>query len=129
MPAQGSQLVNTDYITNLTNSINAAGSCAELQVLVNQAFSSLGSIKAGINAELASLAPILALLTLPSASPGAIVSWLTGFVTNVLTPQLKPTITYAAQLTALGAQIASLTAAINTAMARIPSCSISIPAI
>ena len=129
MIPQGSQLLNTTQIANLTNAVNSASSCAELQELVTQAFASLRAIKQGINSELAAISPMLALLSPPSASPTAIVTWLSSFINNFLTPQMKPSITYAAQLTALAAQITSLTSAINTASSKFPSCSISIPTI
>ena len=129
MTPQGSQLLNTTQIANLTTSVNSASSCAELQELVTQAFASLGAIKEGINSELATLTPMLALLSPPSASPSTIVTWLTSFINDFLTPQMKPSITYAAQLTELATQITSLTSAINTASSKFPGCSISIPTI
>ena len=125
MEAQGSQIVNLSYFTNLTASINGASSCAELQALVTQAFSSLAAQEAAIKAELAALQPILALLSPPTL--GSIITWVTSFISLVLTPMIKPTITYAAQLTALAAQISALIAAISAAQAKFPSCSISIP--
>ena len=128
MIPQGSTLINTDHFVNLTASVNACESCAQLQSLTNDAFASMNAIKAGIQTELAALAPILALLSPPSASPGAIVSWITGFISGTLTPMVKPTITYAAQLSATLTQIANVTAAIEAAAARLTSCSIVVPA-
>ena|ERR1700739_599951 len=124
---QGSTVFNTQYFTNLTNSVNSAGSCSELQALVNEAFVSINALESGINAQISALAPMLALLTPPSANLGAIVTYLTSFIDNFLTPALKPTINLPTQLTELTAEIASLTAAINTASAKFPSCSITIP--
>lgn len=129
MIIQGSQVVNTQYMQNLTESINAAGSCAEIQALVTEAFASISAIKAGIALELESLAPILALLSVPSANPAAIVTWITSFITGFLTPAYKPTITYAAELAALAAQVSSLISAISLASGKFPSCSIGIPAV
>src|SRR5471032_1008985 len=129
MNPQGSQLVNAAYFHNLTNSIQAAQSCTQLQDLVTEAFASLGALKAGINAELASLQPLLALLAIPSANPAAIVTWISNFISAYLTPMVKPTITYAAQLAELTALIASLASAISDAEKRFSSCSISIPAV
>jgi hypothetical protein len=129
MIPQGSQLVNLTHFANLTNSINAANSCEELQVLVTEAFASLSSIEAGMKAELAALTPILALLSPPSANLGAIVTWISSFVSEFMTPMVKPTITYAAQLAQLAAQIAALTSAIESMSVKFPSCSIAIPSI
>lgn len=128
MIPQGSTLINIDHFANMTAAVNACESCEQLQGIAGDAFASLDAVKAGIQSELAALAPILALLSPPSASPAAIVTWLTSFITTTLTPMVKPTITYAAQLAAMLDQIATLTAAIGTASAKFPSCSVEIPA-
>lgn len=127
MIPQGSMLINTAQFDNITHSVNQAGSCAELQAVVSSAMASINVVKANIQLELDKLTPILALLSPPGASPTAIVTWITGFITATLTPMTKPTITYAAQLTALAAQIATLTSAINAAAAKFPTCSITVP--
>jgi hypothetical protein len=125
MIPQGSQLVNLAQFANLTSSINAAKSPAELQSLVTEAMTSLAAAQAGINAELATLTPVLALLSPPSI--GSIVGWASGLITNVITPMVKPTITYAAQLTEMTAQIAELTSAIQSASTKFPGVTINIP--
>lgn len=127
MIPQGSTLVNTSTFDNLIDSVNACDSCAQLQSVVNEAFASINAVKAGIESELASLTPVLALLSPPSASPGAIVTWLTSFITVTLTPMTKPTITYAAQLTEMVEQIAAVSVAINAAAAKFTNCAVSTP--
>jgi hypothetical protein len=92
MNPQGSVLVNPAYFTNLTASVNAAGSCEELQTLVTEAMGSINAMKAGIESELAKLSPILSLLTAPGADLGAIVTFLTNLISMVLTPLTLPTI-------------------------------------
>ncbi|MRW88875.1 hypothetical protein GJ699_02635 [Duganella sp. FT80W] len=124
MVPQGSALLNLDHFTNLTKSINAVASCDELRVLAADALASIAAVEAGIQAELAAIAPILALLQPPGANLGAIVTWLTNYISHVLTPLVKPNITFAAQLTQIAAQIAELTAAIQSASVRFPNCSI-----
>jgi hypothetical protein len=124
---QGSVILNTAYFASLTEAINAAGSCAELQVLASQAIASLNANQSAINAQIALLAPMLALLTAPSASPTAIVTYLETLISAYLTPMLKPAVTYATQLTDLTAQIATMTAAITSKAGAFPSCSITIP--
>lgn len=126
MVPQGSSIMNTQQLTNLTTSINGAGSCEELQSLVSEAFDSINAVKDAIAMELAMVQPLLALLSAPGANLGQIVNWITGLITNVLTPMYKPAITYAAQLAALTAQISALQSAIASAQAKFPSCSISI---
>lgn len=127
MNPQGSSIINLDTYASLTDSINASGSCAELQELVNTAFAELDAVKAGIMSELAALTPMLALLTAPSANPAAIVTWITNFITSIVTPLVKPTITFEAQLAAALAQLAEISASISIAAGKFPSCSISIP--
>jgi hypothetical protein len=124
---QGSAILNTAYFASLTQAINGAGSCAELQALATEAIASLNANKAAVNAQIADLAPMLALLTAPSADPTAIVTYLTSLITNFLTPMLKPSITYATQLTQLSTQIATMTAAITSKAGSFPSCSITLP--
>lgn len=127
MQPQGSSVIDTAYFTNLTGQIHATNSCSELQALVAQAFASIQAGQSAIQAELASLAPILALLEPPSANPGAIVSWITNLISGVLTPMTKPSITYAAQLAAQAGQIASVLSAIEAAASRIGSCTVTPP--
>lgn len=127
MIPQGSTLINTDSFTNIIESINSAQACDELQEIVNSAMASVNVVKENIESELAKLAPILAITTPPGANPAAIVTWITDFISTTLTPMVKPTITYADQLTATLAQIASLTTAIEDAAERFTSCSITIP--
>jgi hypothetical protein len=129
MNAQGTLSLNTAYFSNLTNAIGAAGSRAELQALVTEAFGSLAAVQGAITSELASVEPLLALLTPPGANPTAIVTWLTAFITAYLTPLVKPAVIYALQLTELATQVAALTAVITSAEAQFASCSISVPSL
>jgi len=128
MIPQGSVPFNTTYFSNLTNSINSAQSCAELQSLVTDAFASVSAVKSAITSELASVEPLLALLT-PPTDISSVITFIQTFITSYITPLVKPAVTYATQLTELAAQIAALTAAITSAEARFTSCSISIPSI
>ena len=109
MVPQGSTLINTDHFVNVIDSVNACETCAQLQGVVDDAFASLNAVKAGVQSELAKLMPALSLLSPPSANLGAIVTWITSFVSTTLTPLVKPTITYAAQLNAMLAQIDQVT--------------------
>jgi hypothetical protein len=126
MQPQGSAIINAAYYTSLTNAVNKAGSCAELQQITNTIMQSLEAELAAVAAQQALLAPIAALLSPPS-SPTDVVTWVTSFITNVLVVQYKPYITYASQLTATAAAIVTLTAAINNAASRFPSCTITTP--
>lgn len=127
MVPQGSTLINTDHFVNTIDSINACKECAQLQILVNDAFASINAIKANIQAELAGLMPVISLTNGPSVNPASIVTWINTFISTTLTPLIKPTITLAAQLSATLTQIASVTAAVEAAAARLTSCTIAIP--
>jgi hypothetical protein len=128
MIPQGSALINTDHFVNMIDQINNTQACDELQEVVNSAMASVNSVKASITAELAKLMPVLALTTPPGANLTAIITWITDFINLTLTPMVKPTITYAAQLTATLDQIANVVTAIEAAAGRLTSCSITIPA-
>lgn len=127
MVPQGSSLINTDQFVNTINAINSVKECAQLQSLVNDAFASINAVEANIKAELAKLMPVISLTAPPGASPGAIVSWITAFISTTLTPLIKPTLTYVAQLSATLDEIAKVEAAISAAAARLTSCTITIP--
>lgn len=127
MIPQGTSLINTDSFVNTIDSINACEECAQLQALVNDAFASINAIKSNMQAELDKLLPVLSLTNPPGANLGSIVTWITSFIDTTLTPLVKPTITYAAQLTATLDQIANVTSAVNAAAGRLTSCTITIP--
>lgn len=109
-------LLNSQYFDNLVLSVNAAQTEAELQALVNTVYADLSLIESTITSQLAFLAPINALLTVPGANFGDIITWITGVI-GVLTQMYAPFITMTAQLAALPADIASLSAAIASAAA------------
>ena len=129
--------VNPDYFSNITAQIEkigdlgaaeVAGACAALQEQVDNTFSGLQAQINDLNAQLAALAPILALLSAPG-NPTAVITWITNFIEGFLTPYVIPYTTMAAQLISLGSQITSLTSAVESAEAKIPGCSIIIPTI
>ena len=120
-------LINTDLFANLSLQINAAETPEALQNLVNEAFQQLSLIESTLTSQLAFLGPVDALITPPGANPTAIVTWITSLINDFLTPMLKPLITMAAQLAALPAEIALLTAAIESAALKFPGVTITIP--
>ena len=122
-------MFNTDYFSSVTNRINAATSCAELQSLVNEIWPSLQGVLDAINAQSALLQPIEALLAAPGADLTALATWIQNFITAFLTPYYKPYAILATQLSDLTAQITALTAAVASAEARFLNCSITIPSI
>jgi hypothetical protein len=119
---------NPDYFANLTASIGTATTCNELQGQVDNIFSAIQDQVDDVNAQLAALLPILALLSAPG-DPTAVITWIGNFITGFLTPYVIPYTTFATQLTQLTTAVAALTSAITTAAGKIPGCSIVIPPI
>ena len=119
--------LNTDYFAALTQQVNSAASCAELQAIATQALNALNSQLTQITAAEATFAELQSLLTAPAANPGAIVTWITTLIDNYLGPQLAAYAKYTAQVTALTAQLASLPAAITAAAANFENCLVTIP--
>ena len=128
MQPQGSSIVNTAYFDAAIATVNAIPTCADLTKFALDELVSLAATKDGINAQLADLEPLLALLTIPT-NPAQLLTWASNFITSYLAPQLAPYTTYTAQLIAYEAQIARLVAAITAKAASIPNCTISLPSI
>lgn len=116
------------YFTNLTAQINAASSCAELQLVADASAAALNDLMASITAQCETIAPELALLTIPD-NPTAVVEWVSTFITSYLTPQLAAYESYVTTLAALVAQVTAITAAIEAASIRIGMCTVTIPTI
>lgn len=107
-------------ISSLTEQINNAQSCTELQGIVDISFPKLQALKTDIEAKLEKLAM---LAEIPSADPAAIVEWITNFVETFT----DPITIYTAQLTQLLNDITALIAAITNKAAEFTSCVIDIP--
>lgn len=127
MIPQGLAPINVDVFSGFQQRIDGCASCEQLQAEVDAMFASVTGTIAGINAQLEALEPLLALLEPPSVNPEQIVEWITGFVTNLLTPMLKPYTIYPIQLAHIAEQMAQLPALINVKMAQFPSCSVVTP--
>jgi len=125
MEPAGTAATNPAYFSELTAQINAiqgTGACAEIQRVVNLAFASIQAELTSIRNEIAKLVPIVAI---PSASPGAIVTWITNFVA----PYEAALVAFNAQVSAIISGVAALAAAIGAAAARLVGCTITIPTV
>jgi hypothetical protein len=120
--------LNTEYFTSLIAQINLCSSCAELQAVVTQAMDSINEQLAGITTAVGEFEALQVLLEGPAANPDAIVTWITNLITLYLGPQLAAYAKYVAQLAALTAEVAVLTAAITAAASNFESCTVEIPA-
>jgi hypothetical protein len=127
MNPQGSQLVNAGYFQSLTDQVNGSVSCADLQALTTEVYASINTMIKGIEDQLALLAPLLDLLTAPSANLAAIVTWITSFIQSFLTPSTKPYFTYTAQLTEVVTQMTALSSAIAAKAASFEQCAVAVP--
>jgi len=119
--------INQEYFDNVNKSIEGCKSCKELQEVIDKQSPAINDLQNSINAQLAILAPMLALESLPAANPTAIVTWISSFITLVILPQIKPNITYATQLAEISNQINNLTNSINVAKLKFPNCNIDNP--
>lgn len=123
---QGS-LIDLQFYDNLIDSVNEVQTCEELQAIAADALASITDAQTAIALEMAKVQPMLALLVAPSANLTQIVTYITDLITLFITPMVKPTITYAAQLATMTAKIAELAAAIQAASDRITDCNVPFP--
>jgi hypothetical protein len=127
MTPQGSEIFDAEYFSKLTERVNGATNCEELQLVTNDVMLSIAALKAAINDQLSKINIILPLLTPPGANLSAIVSWITNFINGFLTPMTLPTVNFPTILVDLALQITNLTNAINLKKGEFPNCSINIP--
>jgi hypothetical protein len=126
MIPQGAAVVNTQYFTNMTDRVNGAGSCAQLQAITTELLLSLKAETDAIAAQLALLGPLAALLD-PPTSPSDVIDWITSLINNVLKPLYAPFANYELQVAARTTAIAALIAAITSKASSFPSCDITFP--
>lgn len=126
MQPQGASLINQQYLDNLSKAVAAVPSCAALQSMVTPSVESLNALKAGIQAQIAKVAPFAVLLTVP-VTPQEIKDWMKAYIEDYLAMQLEPMMNLAAQLSALEAQVTALEAQVVAVAADLASCEISLP--
>jgi hypothetical protein len=108
----------TAWFTQLQARIAVVQTPEELQAIVNEAFHTIALLQSTIASQLAYVEAVEALLTAP-INPTEVITWIGNFITSFLTPYVKPLVNLAAQVTALEAEVATLTTAITTAEARL----------
>lgn len=128
MLPQGNSILNTQYFSSLTDRVNNCGSCEELQIIVSEAFASINAGQSAVQAQIDALKPMLALASAPT-DLGSVISWITNLINGFLNPLIKPYATYATQMSQLSTQMASLTAAIENAAGKFPSCAVNVPTV
>jgi hypothetical protein len=125
MQPQGTGPLNTAYFTSLTNEVNSAKSCADLQAAVTRAFNSINAFKSAISSQQSLLATLEALVTALGTLGSA---YTTGdMLLPIFQQQYTAYASYASKLSALSSQISSLETAISNASAKFTNCTINIP--
>lgn len=127
MIPQGTAPINIDFFKGIQDRINGCSSCDQLNGVVGEAYASVEANIDAINAQLALIQPILALLNPPSANLTQIVTWITNYITAVLTPMVAPYAIYPVALAEIAAQMAELPDIILNKSLQFPSCSVPIP--
>lgn len=113
-------ILNTKFFTAAIDAVNACNACQDLQRIVNEMFQGINPVLAQISTQIALLAPLLSIPT----GIDSVISWITSLIEYFSGPNAI----LIAQLTAMTAQIAELTAAVTAKAEQLGgSCSITIP--
>lgn len=115
---------NPEYLSNLKDQIDGVQGCQELQRIADDVLAMYQAEKAAIEAQIAALQPLLALLTLNLIDLPSVIKFLKDFVDNFLTPYLTPHVTLLRQLAEQIIQVQEVIAALQAASERITDCSI-----
>ena len=126
MNPQGSSIINTEQIDSLKARVESCNTCEQLQEVTTSVMETIDAEKDAILAQIAKLAPLAALLDVPT-DPQEVIGWITGFINDFLKPTLTPSATYQLQLAAITAASVDLTDTINKKKNEIASCSIDFP--
>ncbi len=122
----GTGPINAAYFDALSETLDGCNGCAELQAQVNAVMADLQAYLDGIGIQIALIAPVLALLEVPT-NPAQAVTWVQNFITSFLTPYVKPYEIYLTQIIELNNSVVTLIATINEVSARFTNCTITVP--
>lgn len=126
MNPQGTGLINVSQYTALTDKVEAASSCKELQATATKILESLNAENAAIQDQIDKLAPLAALLD-PPTTPEEVIDWISGLITGLIGPLAAPALVYPSQLAARTVAIADLVNVINKKASTFSDCSITLP--
>lgn len=116
-------VLNTEYITALTQQIESADSCTALQQAAATVLGAMQAQTEAIEEQLQVFAPYIELLTVPS-DPQEVIEWIGKLIETLIRPATVPFYTYQAQMTAQVAAVAALTSAIINKAASFESCAV-----
>lgn len=116
--------INTAFFDSITAQAERCDTCAEVQRLAAQALPQLQTVLDDIAEAEAILAAGQALLSLSPADLPGVISFLSTFKTSVLTPMLAPYATLVTQAAETATAVAGVVAAVESAAARIPGCTL-----
>lgn len=121
-----SGLVNAAFFLAQAERMAVAEGCAELNALISEAFQTVADTENAITAQLAALAPYLALLHPPSDLP-SLLAYINKFIAVFIGPQAAAYALMIEQQAALVIQTALLAEKAAEAALRFPTCEIAIP--
>lgn len=124
MSIPGGQIINTAYYDSLIDRIKSCGTCEDIQSALDDATSGVTDQVSALTEKLAVLQPYLALLSMPGANPGAIVTYLQDLANALIKPYVDAAIQVPLQIAELATLPAKFVAAAEEAKNRIPSCTI-----
>ncbi len=123
-------VLNLELFTNLKSQIEAAGkaeSQEQIQAIVDEVYAQINTMEGAISSQLATLNPILALITAP-VNPAEVITWIGNFITDFLGPYILPIAKYEAQLVEIAVEVAAIADTISAIESARPEIHITIPA-
>ena len=120
-------VVNLEHLDGLKAEIEGAIDCAALQAAALRALAGIQSQIDDVVAKLATFAPYLELLTLPT-DPLKVLEYLEKLVNTLIEPIIKPIAGFQLQLAAYLAAFTRMVAAIQDKASSFQLCSLTIPA-
>jgi len=118
--------INTGWFDAVQGQVNAVTTPQALQDVVDQAYNSVALLNSTLTGQIANVSVIAGLLTPPVSLPG-VIAWITSAI-EVFTQMYAPYAKMETQLTDIAAQMATITALVESvAASKFPTATITIP--
>jgi hypothetical protein len=122
--AQLQQVVTQlNYLSNQISKGKHVG-CKEIELLTRKATNEVNDLIDAIQQQISDLGPWQALLSLPGADPGAIVSWLGKLVSTIIGPQIKAYMSYVLAVSLLASLLPKILQAVAQLGPALEQCAI-----